>query len=408
MSGVFHRQVLTAVAIVLALAISLPNWAAAETRITFDGGGRLENEVGPLPGWHTGRVYLVDRLEAGVNLRQRLEVPTIDYNLAGYFRYTSEREVSGDLTELNAALSLPGFPGPFGRFHASMGRVVIDEPSGFVFHQSGDGLSTGLSFPRFEVVADIGYLGLLLKDSNQALLSAADRAALTDSSVVLAPSRGVGVLRFRFPHLLLRTDLDLWGLYLLGFGTAVPAGRWYAGITAAGPVWGPLRQRLDFVGGAELSGRFSFLARGAVLLELPRLVDSTGGLELIFASGETSNLGAFLPLTGDVAGVILSAPYQNLIRLSLDYSLRPMQESRTEWLRPLRPFLASRWYFRQSPTPALPFAYDPPQNYYGTELEAGLAFRHNTDPELKVSSGFFADAGAELQWFGRATLNLSF
>ncbi len=381
--------------------------AHGQTAWTFDGGGSVSSEVGPLPGWNTGRVYLVDRLDGNLNLRQKLEALTLDYNLSGFFRFTSEREITGDLSELSAKLNLRGFPGSRGLFRVSLGRIPLTEPSGLVLRQPGDGLSIGASVPAFKAELTAAYLGFLLKNTNNVLLSASDVTALNDPNVVLAPSRAVGLLALTFPELVLRTDLGLWGMYLLGMGGSLPAGRWYAGLSEQGPIWGPLSQRSDLVTGAELAAQLSLLARIVLRAEFPRVATSRAELELLYASGDTPSLSAFMPLTGDTAGVILATPLQNLFRLSLGYSAHPFTNKGFEWLQAIAPFISSRWYFRQSATPAAAVTYDPPGNYYGTELESGLAFRHGTDPEISVSGGFFADAAAAFHWFARASVVLN-
>lgn len=395
---VLHR---VAAAMVFCLAAVAP--CHSQSAVTFNGGGVIDSEASPLPVWGSGRTYLTDRLDAYVQLRHRLTRLSMRYRASGYFEFTSEQEYQGDLTELNAVLELSGFPGEHGNFSARLGRLPLDEPSGFVFRQPGDGIALSAALPGFEARLSVAYLGLLLKNTNEAIMTAADTAALSDNSVVLAPNRGVASLTLFAPEVL-RNDLWLWGMYFSGLGVSLPTGRWYAGFSARGPIWGALSQRLDLVAGAALAAPLSVFSRLSLWADLPGLAGSLINAEVLYASGNSATTSAFLPLTGDTAGVLFATPLENLVRISLGYSLHPFGSKGPEWFSAVVPFAASRWYLRVEPGAAPLVGFVPAGGFYGTELEAGLSLRHGDDPSLSVSGGLFVQPGNPVDWFGRTSL----
>lgn len=377
--------------------------ASPQPALTVDGGGTIDSRAGPLPVWGSGRTYLTDRLDAHLELHNRLSGFSMHYRAAGYFEFTSERETEGDLTELNALLLLSGFAGGRGGFSARLGRLRLDEPSGFVFRQPGDGVALQAWMPGYRARLEVAYLGLLMKNTNEALMTQQDIAALSDPSTVYAPVRGVASVEL-FAADLLRNDLSVWAMYFSGLGVSLPAGRWYAGLSVRGPIWGPLSQRLDVVTGAPLAAPLSLFAHFALRADFPRFADSTLTAGALYASGNTRTMSSFLPLTGDTAGVLLAAPYENLLRFSLRYDLHPFARRGPDRFAGVAPFAAARWYIRPVPGPPPLPGFVPSGGFYGTELEAGLSLRHDADPELSLSGGFFAQPGNTHSWFGRTEL----
>jgi len=403
-----------ALLVVAALSLAVVTKLFPQDSWTVDWKGNVAADAQPLPTWESGRAYLIDRGEALLQVRQSRPQLRLDYNLAAFVRHTSEQESYGDLTQLNAELTLREFPGALGLFHIALGRLPIADLSGYVFDQPGDGVALAMRVPGFEMAATAGYLGLLLKNTNQVRLTPADEAAIADPNVVLAPSgRLVALVTLSLPDLAFRTDLGFSGLYLASdLGRSSIYDRWYGELFVRGPLWGPIAQRSTLVVGAQLGSRISLLAALAAIADFPEVLGSHAEIEGLYASGATNSMSAFLPLTGNdptnLAGVILAVPYQNLGLVRATYSFRPFSKSTSTWLVGLAPFVSTRWYFRPADLPVPSIGYDPSGSFYGTELEGGFAFRHGVDPSLSLSGGLFVDASWGTQWFARSSLTVSF
>ena len=113
---------------------------------------------------------------------------------------------------------------------------------------------------------------------------------------------------------------------------------------------------------------------------------------------------AHVPLAIDPVAVLFDTEAQNLFRLAIDVGIRPFAANPREWLRSLETAATSRFFFRALDQPDPVFGLDPPNNYYGTELEVAVTYRPTTDTGIRARGGLFADANGGRDQFGSLTL----
>ncbi len=137
-------------------------------------------------------------------------------------------------------------------FRAGLGRLALDEPAGLLLRdpdalvpaQLVDGVLLELRYGRFYGSLGAGYLGLLDKRLNRIRFTGQDTGELTDSSVYLAPPRGLAVLRLEADQLFAGQRAGFFSIWQKDFRAAGPTfDSWYFEMLVEGPLAQGLRHQ---------------------------------------------------------------------------------------------------------------------------------------------------------------------
>lgn len=309
----------------------------------------------------------------------------------GFYLYTDERAYLFDTDRLEFRLKNAGLLGSGTVLDLSLGRFRFADTTATVLNHGADGISMDLDFSVMRVKTSIGYTGLQLKPENGVEMSAADTADGSDDDVYFAPKRLFEQLVLQFPELVPRQKLTVETLFQqdLREETADKLNSVHATAKADGAIAGGFYYDISATGGWDVSNNVNGLMTAATLRYFAeQYLGSRASLGLIL-TGEN-----FLTVSTPTFGLIYSPSEADLLRVALDYSMRPWADRLSPALRNLQ-FLAGLRYFAV-----------PGDGYTGTELECGVNFRPASDFGASLKGGLWMPDGGDAQGLVRLEFSL--
>lgn len=363
------------------------NWSSeAQSRIGWiDRAGALEVESAEQLEFAAGAAHPA----AGVLLHYGLGVGLV-HSPQGLDRgrYT----FGGDEFALYPALLSVGIEAPPARFRglwfaASLGRLVLNEPSGLLLADGHpvDGGLIEFRFPRLYWSLGAGYLGLLDKRVNQIRLSAEDQAELTDPVRYGAPERVLITAGVEAASPLLGQDA---AFLLIGQidAAAAPVNTLYAGVVATGPIAERLAHSSVFVLGLAGNTEPAVSVAGSheVAYVPPVSLALSARLGVRYASG--GSLGTFPDLASKPVGAVFAEPLSDVVAFELGGAVELNRApAQSLW----RFDLASRLFLTPSGSPSRSYGFVPSGIYQGIELELGIENEPVGGLELFADGGVF-------------------
>lgn len=258
-------------------------------------------------------------LLTGISIRQPIGPATLCYDASlvidqspiGYWRQTTLTAYPGP-TGVSIDLLPATWNGP--RFGATLGRVEMRDPTGFVLSHLADGLTLALRWPRVYVGAEFGYIGLLDKYANNIRFSDSDIAELFDPSHYFAPPRALGVLRVDYNDFY-RQDISAFGVTQIDLRSdGEPRSSWYGGLVGNGWIPGEASHTTFLiVGGTWPNVEVGIMGGTEVIVSFDTVAPTEVAMELTYASGHGANLSPFPALDSPLAGEVIASQYTALI-----------------------------------------------------------------------------------------------
>lgn len=364
----------------------------------------------------------------------------LSFSTQGSYTFTTERPYLFDLD----ALYFDGATqaGELSRVGGRIGRFGIADATGYVLDHRIDGAQFSVSAPGYVLSFSAGYTGLLLKPTNDVVMSRLDLIDEEDDDVFLAPPRLLGLAELRLPEvfpaqdltvsLALQEDLrpedelidegestlqtvgggrvdtqyttvELEGaitptLFYTVFGT-FQTGRMLSYVEDEDTVTGfSYRYKPVFAGAGGAGMRYYF----------PEVLAQRTGLNVLFGTGDedaTSTIegneeGAstlFVPITGTTVGQVLGAGLGNTVSVHAFYSIKPFADSPTREIRELQFGLDAFTFLRlvEGPVPADGVRASGSGNYLGSEIDASVNYRPFSDLGISLTGGIFLPNGAD-------------
>jgi len=305
-----------------------------------------------------------------------------------YYLFTDERAFLVDADLLKFEMIRPNTAGG-AVMDLSLGRFRFSDSTGVVLNHGADGALLGLDYSAVRISAGAGYTGLQLKPESNVDMSAADLADGEDDDIHFAPKRLFEVLTIGFPEFLPRQRFAVEASLQQGLRTEYTLDS--AHVIA----------RLD----GALGGGFYYDLSGAAAMNLSDDVQDVmaGGTLRWFAEsfyGSRASAGFllagedFFAISEPTLGLVFNPDPADILRVSVDYSLRPWAGRLSPALRNLQ-FAAGAKFFML-----------PDGTYGGTELEGGINFRPSHDFGASVKAGAWMPDEGDFQGLVRFDVSI--
>lgn len=349
-------------------------------------------------------------------------------------------------------------------FTFDIGRFLLADPTGDIYNQSIDGLSSTIGLPLLTVKTVVGYTGLTIKPSSTIIMSKEDLVGINDTSQYFGSPRAVGELTLSAPNLVLQQDITLSALAQLDLRPYFPNnGLIASGATTYSPsqggaldseyftakISGPIYRTLFWSGSFTLeTGRtlsylssssayqyepiLAYLGTGGLHYFLPGVPHLTVGLDASYASGDADyatfyggntagDATAFIPITEASTAVVFSPQLTNLLTGYLSISVKPLSWTKNRYISDLQTAVTAIPFLRPTYGPVstggvlTKVGSNNTQMYLGTEVDGTINYRPVSDFALGVSGGvflpnpsaFLSSAGS-IEYGGRAEASFSF
>ncbi len=274
-------------------------------------------------------------------------------------RFTSEEEWETrwlpDIDRLRLGAVMPGVPGGRGITSFRVGRFATSDPTGLVFTGRVDGSEVTVELPRVDLRLAGGYTGLIGEHNSAVVMSSDDRTDRSDDDVYLAPPRALVLADAGFPELFGRQDLTLGAAAQFDLRDVDPLPRHdgdtsellnsqYGYLGLDGPLFGAMYYDAAAAAGvnerAEAGEDFD-LEVGLVGLLETRYYFGAGDSQIvrlrsIYGTGETGELNTYVPVSIPDSELLRSYEGGDLTLATLEYSIRPFQDSPRRTARSLQ------------------------------------------------------------------------
>ena len=365
---------------------------------------------------------------------------TLSFSTQGSYTFTTERPYLFDLDALYLDGSTPA--GELRRVGGRLGRFGVEDATGYVLDHRIDGARFSVAAPGWVLSFSAGYTGLLLKPTNDVIMSRLDLIDDDDDDVFLAPPRVLGLAELRLPEIFRAQDLTI-SLALQedlrpeddlideGKSELQPAGggrvdSQYTSVELDGAVTSTLfytvfgtfqtGRMLTYVEDDDTSTGFSYRykpifagAGGAGMrYYFPEVLAQRTGFNVLVGTGDSdatsviegNEKGAstlFVPIAGTTTGQVLGAGLGNNVSVHAFYSIKPFVDSSTREIQELQFGLDAYTFIRlvEGPVPADGVRAGGSGNYLGSEIDASVNYRPFSDLGISLLGGIFFPNGAD-------------
>ncbi len=362
------------------------------------------------------------------------------FSTQGSYTFTTERPYLFDLDALYLDGSTPA--GDLRRVGGRIGRFSVADATGYVLDHRIDGARFSISAPDYVLSFSGGYTGLLLKPTNDVIMSRLDLIDDDDDDVFLAPPRLIGLAELSLPEVLPAQDLTISLALqedlrpeddLIDEGQSEPqaagGGRvdtQYASVELDGAlsnalfytVFGTFQtgRMLSYVEDEDTVTGFSYRYRpvfagaggAGMRYYVPDIRAQRAGFNVLVGTGDSdatsviegNEEGAstlFVPIAGPTTGKVLGAGPGNNVSVHAFYSIKPFIDSPTREIRDLQFGLDAFTFIRlvEGPVPADGVRPGGSGNYLGSEIDAGVNYRPFSDLGISLTGGVFLPNGAD-------------
>ena len=280
----------------------------------------------------------------------------------------------------------------FNNIYFRLGRMYYQDPMALITDGLFDGAIVGYNTPVGLFSLGAWYTGLLFKDRANITMTVSDyekTAAVLDYSdfaeTYFAPKKFIAALGWEHPALgeRFRTRLSALGQFDLGsekLNTQYFVGKITLPITSAFFDVGGAFELKEYDGNTATG----FAAELGLSWFTPIPVSDRLLLRGRYASGSTSAMGAFLPVTTVEQGTLLKAKLSGLSVITLDYSAR--------LARPVGLSLAANYFIRNDTKTYISYPVsegDGDGNMLGGEFFAWLLWSPFSDLRVNLGGGVF-------------------
>jgi len=300
------------------------------------------------------------------------------------------------------------------------GRFPVTDFTERVLSHPLDGLNLHMKFPFMNTTLFAGYSGLLFKEPSRIIMSKHDAADRLSNSVLLAPSRLIGMAEFDFFDLFLRQDLMLnyiiqWDFtpetdltdetkggklnthYIgLGLGGSPFTNFYYDAYGYLG-----LGTTLSYINGEYVDANILAWMAGASLRWYPeKKLYSRILLDFVIGSGDKDNYTftegntykmstLFVPIAGTPRDTVFTPEVGNMMIGTLSYSLKPFAQLGTHG-KYFQVEVQGVVYLRPT-IGAISEDYNTASDsiYVGTEADLSLNYRPFSDFGVSLNGGVF-------------------
>lgn len=435
-------------AIVIALTFA---GIAGLSAFDVDVGGSVDNSSTPSINLSSGALAMDQRNKAALWADMHFG-PTFALSAQGSYSFTLDVPYVFDIDFLKADWQIVP------ALKATAGRFVFSDFTGHVLNHKLDGVMLTAAFPWAVVSAGAGYSGLILKPSSLILMTRTDSADQSNNGVFFAAPRLVEKVDVLFPNILPRQDLEIVAIlqqdlraqssliqpgetqqFVAGLsGGSLSSQYW--GIGLSGGIVSNLYYNASFFvstgstlsymtssGTWENASILAFLGGAGLRWFNESLLGSRLELQAVFSSGDADNTtyqegntagesNIFVPISQDTLGIAFQPQWGNLVRIDVNYSLKPFARSPTVWQN-LQLMLKALSFLRPTTGAISQVGLNPGSTdlYLGTEGELILNFRPLSDLGTALSFGCFfpnpnafSGAAANPVLAGRLEVSLSF
>ncbi|MDX9801726.1 MAG: hypothetical protein RBT69_10365 [Spirochaetia bacterium] len=344
----------------------------------------------------------------------------------GSFAYSmDDYDFLADIDYLYITQDFPGAINEQSAFTYKAGRFFQSEFTGKVFAHRLDGALFTLALPIANFSLGAGYTGLLLKPVSGVNNTAADIIDDGDDDVKLAPKKMIVRLGASFIDIMpaqqldvsLVTQFDMRSDDLLEDGDAEGDGNggklntYYigAGLSGAFSASFVYDTYLYYQLGKTLTAFddeykdkpiSAFLGGGSVSYLNREFYSSRATASLLYASGDDDNKSVyegntkgsgtqFMPISKSSTGLIFSPTPSNLLKMGLEYSMKPFAE-RKDMMKNFQAALSAAMFYKASEGAVSESkAALSDEKYLGTEALLTLNFRPVSDFGLTLAGGAF-------------------
>lgn len=307
-----------------------------------------------------------------------------------YYLYTNKMAFLAEPDLLKFEMSRPDTAGG-GVLDLALGRFRFFDLTGIVLDHGADGAFAELDYSVFRFSVGAGYTGLHLKPESDINMSAADWMDDGDDGVHFAPRRLFEILTVRFPEIIPRQKLSVEALAQQDrrSGSGGTLDSFHTTLRWDGAAWNGFYHDLSVTGAFNLSENFQgLMARGALRWFGEDFYGSRAAAEFLYAGED------FFTLSTPTLGLVNNPAPADLLRLSLDYSIRPWNRRFSPALRNLAFSAAGRLYFTSR------------RAFLGQELEGGLVFRPSVDFGASLTAGLWAPEGGDYRGLVRLDFSI--
>lgn len=364
------------------------------------------------------RIASRDTAVAGIELSRLAGTSTLTYRLGGRLAYSAQEDdprvrlrrevvIAPDRSGVEWLRRPDRHEGAW--FRGELGRVPVRGPLGVLFSDSqlADGASASLRWPRWYGELTVGYMGLLDRSFNNVRMTQVELADVTESGGVLAPARGIALLRAEGVQLLRAQDAGALVVVQQDFDTEDELSSYYLGLYTRGQIVPSLRQELMLAGAYGVSDiedaeGVSMLAHGFLEYTLPPawLSDARARARIIYASGAGGSLARFPALGGTELGVVYAEPAQDIVAAELGVGARfgvgAVERSPVSQRPSVEPRLALRVFAVPSGETSPRLGLEPSGGFAGVEFNPGVDIVLARRFELTADAGFLLGGQEEL------------
>ena len=359
---------------------------------------------------------------------------TLSFSTQGSYTFTTERPYLFDLDVLYLDGSTPA--GELRRVGGRIGRFGVEDATGYVLEHRIDGARFSVAAPSWVLSFSGGYTGLLLKPTNDVIMSRLDLIDDNDDDVFLAPRRLIALAELSLPEIFSAQNLTISLALqedlrpeddLIDEGETEPqaagGGRvdsQYTSVELDGAVTSTLfytvfgtfqtGRMLTYVEDDDTSTGLSyrykpiFAGAGGVGMRyyFPEVLAQRTGFNVLVGTGdsdatsviEKNEKGAstlFVPITGTTTGQVLGAGLGNNVSVHAFYSIKPFVDSPTREIQELQFGLDAFTFIRLVEGPVAADGVRPggSGNYLGSEIDAGVNYRPFSDLGISLAGGVF-------------------
>ncbi|MBN2536227.1 MAG: hypothetical protein JXB88_25320 [Spirochaetales bacterium] len=443
---------------VFMLSLLLCMFVYTPAGFSIDFGGYLDNTTLFSTNKNTG-FYQIDRLSLWLsgNLGKGWS-----FSALGHYTFEMDYPVLFDIDKLFLAGKWPLIENGPSLFSVTMGRFRFSEFSNFVLDHPADGFRLDFSYPSSVLTFELGYTGLIAKNSTTITLSKADTNDQDDPDVLFGTPRLIGLLQYHLPEVMKGQDLYFSALFQKDLRSEDQ-------IIEEEEIKEPLNENKggyydSLYGGAGLSGSlipslfynvFSYFQTGRTLssfkddnlyqyapvigylggMELQyystELLYSTFGLSFIYSTGDEDSSSCiegnmegpsflFTPISQTEEHVIFNPKLGNIFYIRGKYTIKPLSMLGKGITDKILVILDGIVFFRSTTGPITDqdkLNPDSESLYLGSEIDFIINIRPFSDLGMRLSTGYFIpDNGPDgfylnsraFEFLGKFELSFSF
>ena len=340
-----------------------------------------------------------------------------------------EYDILADLDYLYLEQKFPGLFSEKSAFSYKIGRFFQSEFTGKVFAHRLDGALFTFAFPSVNITAGAGYTGLLLKPVSTLNNTIADMIDDADDDITFAPKKLIINLGASFPDIIENQQLDISAVGQLDLrsedliedgdpdskiGKGGKFNTFYVGLGLSGALTSSLIY--DVYGYLQFGKSLSLIADESKYIDKTLIAFLAGGsisylikdfhfskitASFLYASGDDDTISIyngntkddntqFMPVSESKTGVIFSPILSNLMKVGLEYSLKPFSSS-TGIMKDFQAGISGALYFAASKGAVCEprVSGTSTEKYLGTEALIILNYRPFSDFGITAAGGAF-------------------